>query len=117
MSNSSSYVITDFITFITFMLFSQIKTTQKTPSSYDFVKLKEKKPFFAWFLPLPPHYNGGLCFFLYLSEDKPLLGELKLCGGVIFITTHPLFHFFRNNQPNVNTSILADILKFTKKVL
>ena len=63
----------------------------------------------SWFLP-SSNFNGGLnlkiCqnfvgqkLFLNLWEDKPLWGELKLYeGGVIFITTLSLFHFFRNSQ-------------------
>ena len=37
-------------------------------------------------------------FFLHLWGDKPLLGELKLYGGVIFISTLSLFHFLKNSQ-------------------
>ena len=44
--------------------------------------------FIAWFLK----------FFLRFVGDKPLWRELKLYGGVIFITTISLFHFFRNSQ-------------------
>ena len=40
----------------------------------------------------------GQDFFLNLRGNKPLWGELKLYGGVIFITTRSLFYFFRNSQ-------------------
>ena len=37
--------------------------------------------------------------------DKPLWGELKIYGGVIFITTLSLFYFFRNRKHQENWSL------------
>ena len=62
----------------------------------------------TWFLSPSHHYNGERnlkislnilekIFFLTFLGDKPN-GELKLYGGVIFIITLSLFHFFRNSQ-------------------
>ena len=62
-------------------------------------------------LPRPPHYNGeggglnlkicqnfvGTKFCLTFVGNKPHLGELKLYGGVIFVTTLSLFHLRRNS--------------------
>ena len=71
----------------------------------------------------------GLNFFLDLWGDKPLWGELKLYGRVIFITTVSLFHFFRNSQHpenevfllrissgNVNASVVVTC-QFTSSIL
>ena len=44
-------------------------------------------------------------FFLTFVGDKSLWGELKIYGGVIFITTLSLFHFFRNSQHQEKWSI------------
>ena len=40
----------------------------------------------------------GTKFFLTFGGDKLEWGELKLYGGVIFITALALFNFFRNSQ-------------------
>ena len=37
-------------------------------------------------------------FFLHFWQDKPLWWELKIYGGVTFITTLSLIQFFRNSQ-------------------
>ena len=54
----------------------------------------------------------GQMFFLHLRGDKSLWGELKSygwsknhMGGVIFTTTLPLFHFFRNSQHSEKWSV------------
>ena len=62
----------------------------------------------SWFL-LPPLSWGDLIwksakflrgqhFFLHLWGNKLLWGELKVYGGVIFVTKPSLFHFVRNSQ-------------------
>ena len=62
----------------------------------------------TWSLSPSHHYNGERdlkilnilekIFFLLFPGDRPLRGESKLYGGVIFITKLLLFHFFRNSQ-------------------
>ena len=42
---------------------------------------------------------------LILKYCKPLWGELKIYGGVIFITTISLFYFFRNWKHPENWSV------------
>ena len=44
-------------------------------------------------------------FFLHSWEDTPLWEELKSYGGVIFITTLSLFHFFKNSQHPKKSSV------------
>ena len=72
--------------------------------------------------------------FLHLWQDKPLWVELKINGGVIFITILLHFHYFisletanaqksevfflRISFGNVNASVvIANMLKFTISVL
>ena len=41
-----------------------------------------------------PKFCGDNIFFLHLWQDKPLWVELKINGGVIFITILLHFHYF-----------------------
>ena len=75
----------------------QLKSKLIRPRHPKSMKLKQKcSNDYTWFLPLPK-FVGTNFFFLHLWGDKPLWVELKLCGGVTFVTTLLLFHLFRKN--------------------
>ena len=56
----------------------------------------------------------GTKFFLTFVGDKPLWGELKLYGGVIFVTTLSLFHLFRNSYPTLKSKLFFFMNFFSK---
>ena len=81
-----------------------------------------------------PKFCGDNIFFWHLWQDKPLWVELKINGGVIFITILLHFHYFislekANTQKNevfhlkissemwMHQLLLDNILKFTISVL
>ena len=56
--------------------------------------------------------------FLHLRGDKSLLGELKLCGRVILISTISLFHFLKNSQHSEKLSNLRNsVSQFLKHII
>ena len=91
-----------FINKLQFLIFSflwftrlNVKCMDSMFPCYSLLNMK-----IIWFLiwQFSKNFWGQYFFLHHLWQNKPLLWELKIYGGVMFITTLSLIHFFRNSQ-------------------
>ena len=94
-----------------FFHFSDLQNLVKcTDSMFPCYSLLNMKVIYMVSAPSPFQWRDLIWKFAKMFSsicggDKPLWGELKIYGGVIFITTLSLFYFFRNRKHPENWSL------------